>query len=142
MKHLSIASAVSVLIVFTVTFLVSAIDSIGSDYSDLRISLVIAGVAALVACIVIIVWALPVHLALRKLKHQSLVLYLVAAVIPSFIFIFAFKPFGQDSGIDLLQQALFCSFLGCLGAASFWYIAVYRLRITRRSSKDALTRAA
>lgn len=123
-------------------FLVAAIDSIGSHYSDLRISLMIAGVAALVTCIVIIVWALPVHFALRKLKHQSLVWYLVAAVIPSSIFIYAFKPFGQDSNIGLLQQGLFCSFVGCLASASFWYIAVYRQRITRLLSKDALTRAA
>jgi hypothetical protein len=48
-------------------FLVAAIGSIGSHYSDLRISLMIAGVASPVTCIVIIVWALPVHFALRKL---------------------------------------------------------------------------
>ncbi|WP_127560362.1 hypothetical protein [Saccharospirillum alexandrii] len=142
MKHLSMASAVTVLLVFTVVFLVSVIDSVGSDYSDFRISLVIAGVASLVACIVVIVWAIPVHFTLRQLKHQSLVWYLLAALIPGFTFIYAFKPFGQDSDIDLLQQALFCSFSGCIGAASFWYIAVYRQRITSHSSKDAPTRVA
>ncbi|MBG9990968.1 hypothetical protein [Pseudoalteromonas sp. NZS37] len=130
MKSLYIASLSTVLTVFVVTFVVTAIDSIGSDYTDIRISLLIASVAAIVALIVVMVWALPVHFALKKLNHQGFFWYLLASVVPCVVFIYAFKPFGQDSNIDLIKQTLFCSFCGCIGAGIFWYMAVYRQRIT------------
>ena len=126
MKHAAIASFCSVLTVFVAVFLVSAASSIGTDNSALGISLFIAGVAALVACVVVLVWALPVHFVLRKFKSQSFFLYLVAAIVPSFVFVYVFKPFGHHPSADLLVQALNCSLVGVLGAASFWYFGVYR----------------
>lgn len=134
MKSLSVASLCTILTVFVMTFLVSAVDSIGTDYSDIRISLLIAGVAAIVSMVVLVIWALPLHYVLKKLEQQALYWYLLAAVVPSVIFIYGFKPFGQDSSVDLMKQALFCSICGLFGAAVFWYMAVFRLRITRRSS--------
>jgi hypothetical protein len=134
MKSLSVASLCTILTVFVMTFLVSAVDSIGTDYSDIRISLLIAGVAAIVSMVVLVIWALPLHYVLKKLERQALHWYLLAAVVPSVIFIYGFKPFGQDSSVDLMKQALFCSVCGLIGAAVFWYMAVFRLRITRRSS--------
>lgn len=134
MKSLSVASLCTILTVFVMTFLVSAVDSIGTDYSDIRISLLIAGVAAIVSMVVLVIWALPLHYVLKKLEQQALHWYLLAAVVPSVIFIYGFKPFGQDSSVDLMKQTLFCSICGLFGAAVFWYMAVFRLRITRRSS--------
>jgi hypothetical protein len=142
MKSLSIASLCTVLTVFVVTFVVSAVESIGTVYSGITISLLTASVAATVTMVVVIAWALPLHYVLKKLKRQALHWYLLASVILSVIFIYGFKPFGHDSSVDLAKQALFCSIFGLIGAAVFWYMAVYRSRITRRSSKDALTRAA
>lgn len=134
MKSLSVASLYSVLTVFVTTFLVSAVDSIGTAYSSLTISLLPASVAAIVTMVVVITWALPLHYVLKKLERQELHWYLLASVVPSVMFIYGFKPFGQDSSIDLMKQALFCSACGLLGAAAFWYRAVYRKPITSRSA--------
>jgi len=134
MKSLSIASLCTALTVFVVTFVVSAVGSIGTAYSGITISLLTASLAAIVAMVVVVVWALPLHYVLKKLNRQEFHWYLLAAVVPSVIFIYGFKPFGQDSSVDLMKQALFCSGCGLIGAAVFWYMAVFRLRITRRSS--------
>ena len=133
MKQLSMASGTVVLTVFVVTFVVAAIDSIGGDYPS-GISLMIASVAAIVALIVVVVWAIPIHLLLQKYNRSNLAWYIFSAVIPSFAFIYIFKPFGHDTNIYLLGQALFCSFSGGLGAVAFWYIVVYRQRITNVSN--------
>ena len=134
MKHLVIASGLVVLIVFMVTFVVALIDSIGSEYSGIRISLIMAGVAAIVASVVLVIWAVPVHLLLQKYSRSNVAWYILAAIIPSFIFIYLFKPFGHDTDIYLFGQALFCSFSGSLGAVAFWYVVVYRQRITNVSN--------
>jgi len=122
------------------TFLVSVVDSIGTDYSDIIISLLIAGVAALVSMVVLVIWALPLHYVLKKLERQALHWYLLAAVVPSVLFIYGFKPFGQDSSIDLMIQAVFCSLCGLIGAAVFWYMTVFRLRITRHCNELSFIR--
>lgn len=129
MKRLLIASLLTILIVFAVTLVVTAIDSIGSDFSDIRITLFMAAFAAFIASIVVLFWAIPIHLLLNRFKHTQVGWYLLSAVIPSFAFIYIIKPFGQDLHIHLFQQALFCSFAGALGALGFWYIAVYRQRL-------------
>ena len=134
MKSLSVASLCTILTVFITTFLVSAVDSIGTVYSGITLSLLTASVAAIVTMVVLVVWTLPLHYVLKKLERQALHWYLLAAVVPSVIFIYGFKPFGQDSSVDLMKQALFCSVFGLIGAAVFWYMAVFRFRITRRSS--------
>lgn len=54
--------------------------------------------------------------------------YVVAAIIPSFTFIYWLKPFGNDEQIELLGQAMFCSLAGGIGAVAFWYIVVYRMK--------------
>jgi hypothetical protein len=134
MKSLSVASLCTILTVFITTFLVSAVDSIGTVYSGITLSLLTASVAAIVTMVVLVVWTLPLHYVLKKLERQALHWYLLAAVVPSVISIYGFKPFGQDSSVDLMKQALFCSVFGLIGAAVFWYMAVFRFRITRRSS--------
>ena len=48
------------------------------------------------------------------------------AIIPAFIFVYVFKPFGNDMNADLLSQAFLCAVFGCLSALPFWYVAVYR----------------
>ena len=126
MKNLFIASALNVLIVFIVTFLVITIDSIGNDMGHIVISLTISALAAAVAFVVLLFWAIPLHLILKRLNYSNPIWYILLALIPSFMFIYAFKPFGIDSNIDLLQQALFCSFVGSLSAIIFWYFAVYK----------------
>ncbi len=134
MKSLSVASLCTILAVFLTTFLVTAVDSIGTDYPGITLSLLTASVAAIVAIVVIVVWTLPLHYVLKKLERQAFHWYMLAAVVPSVIFIYGFKPFGQDSAVVLMKQALFCSVIGLIGAAVFWYMAVFRFRITRRSS--------
>jgi hypothetical protein len=129
MKRLFISIIAVVLIVFAVTFLVFAINSWGHDFPGILISLVIAFFAALVALIVAVVWAIPIHLLLQKLGYSNITWYIVAAIIPSFAFIYGLKPFGNDKPIDLLMQASICSLAGGLSAIAFWYILVYRQRL-------------
>lgn len=129
MKRLFLAIVAVVLIVFAVTFLVIAINSWGRDFPGIAISIVIAFFAAIVASIVVITWAIPIHLLLRKLGYSNIAWYIVAAIIPSFGFIYGLKPFGNDKPIDLFMQASFCSVAGGLGAVAFWYILVYRQRV-------------
>jgi len=123
MKNILRASVAVVVVAFTVTLIICLIDSIGSDYSPL-LSFVIAGVAAVVAAVVTLVWAVPLHLILQKYKQEKLSWYLFLAVVPSVIFIYGFKPFGEDTTSDLAKQAAFCALVGSLGAFIFWYIAV------------------
>jgi hypothetical protein len=136
MKHLLIASLVSVLTVFLVTFVVTFIDSIGSAYSHPLITLFIAGVSAMVASIVVLVWAIPIHLVLKRLNRPNVAWYLLSATVPAFVFIYIFKPLGNDSDVHLFGQAIICTIYGCLGVLSFWYIAVYRQRITKVLKTD------
>jgi len=126
MKNILLASASVVLVVFIFTFLATVTSSTGYQ---IGVSFVISGVSAVVALIVVIFWAIPIHLIFKKLNIFKPAWYVVSAIIPSFVFIYAFKPFGNDTSSDLLIQALFCSLAGGLGALSFWYLAVYRLKI-------------
>ena len=139
MKNLAIASVIVVLIVFTATFTVTFIDALGTDYSNILLPLFISSIAAIVALVVVLIWAIPVHLLLKRINQERVAWYILAAVVPSFFYIYVFKPFGNDLQIHLLLQALFCSFVGSLGAVAFWYIVVYRQRITRRLNRTAAT---
>lgn len=132
MKRLFISSVLVVLIVFAVTFIVSLIDAIGYDFPTVVISFLIASVAAIVALIVVVVWAIPVHFLLRRYGFSNIAWYVVAAIIPSFTFIYWLKPFGNDKPMELITQALFCSLAGGLGSVVFWYLVVYRQQIKKR----------
>ncbi|MBU6955056.1 hypothetical protein [Hahella sp. HN01] len=126
MKNTLIASLAMLLTVFLLVFLTAVIDSINNEFSDFRISAVIAGVATLVALVVLVIWAIPGHLLLNKLKKDKLIWYIAPALLPGFVFVYWLKPFGQDAEPSLLIQALFCSFVGAVSAVVFWYFAVYR----------------
>lgn len=131
MNYLAIASGAAVLMVFVSTFLVTYIDSIGSNHSSFGLSFFIASIAACVAIIVIAVWAIPMYFLLNRFKKFNAVWYLLCAIIPAFVFVYGFKPFGNDTSLELLVQALLCALFGCLSALLFWYIAVYRQRILK-----------
>lgn len=129
MNRLLIASSTVILITFFVTFFACVIDSREHNFLSILMSFIIASTAAIVALFVVAVWAIPVHLLLQKLGYSNIAWYIVAAIIPSFTFIYGLKPFGNDKPIDLLMQASICSLAGGLGAVAFWYILVYRQRI-------------
>lgn len=126
MKRELIASVVVVGVVFLITFIATLFGSIGGDYPGFILSAVIAGVASLVATIVMVIWALPVHMVLRRYGVSNITWYIFLAIIPGFVFIYVFKPFGNDTHIDLLGQVLFCSLCGVLAAVVFWFITVFR----------------
>lgn len=66
MKRLFISSVLVALIVFAVTFTACLLNSIGHDFPSVVICLVIASFAAIVALIVVIVWAIPIHFLLQR----------------------------------------------------------------------------
>lgn len=142
MKNIILASISVVIAVFIVTLLLSLIDSIGRDYSSIIISFVVSGIASVVAAIVTLIWAIPMHFILAKYHRIHLGWYLLLAVVPSFVFVYGFKPFGNDSAATLVMQTVVCSLVGSIGALVFWYVVVYKQRITKSSSKDAASGAA
>ena len=105
-----------------------AIDSIGNEIGSIFLSFVIAAVAAGVALVVVLFWAIPLHLILKRFNLTNLTWYLLLALIPSFVFTYEVNPFSKLSNIGLFKQALFCSLVGSLGATFFWYIAIYKQR--------------
>lgn len=131
-KLVFIGSSVVILVVFTVTLAACLMDSIGAGF-PIPIGFLIASFAAVVALIVVAVWAIPVHLLLQRFGFSNVGWYLLTAIIPSFTFIYGLKPFGNDKPIELLMQASFCSLAGGLGAVAFWYILVYRQRVKNYS---------
>lgn len=132
MKREIQASLIVVVAVFLITFVAGVIDIGGGEYQGVVLSAAIAGVAALVAIAVLLVWGLPAHFLLKKFGHSNVSWYVLVAIIPGFLFIYIFKPFGDDTHSDLLTQALFCSLCGVVGAVVFWFIAVYRPGLTQR----------
>ena len=104
MKPLFIASITTILVVFMVTFIASSLDT--ASKMHIVISLAIAGVATLVALFIVVFWAIPVHLLLKRSNQSHLLWYIVAAIVPSFIFIYGFNPFGYDSNIDLFLTSI------------------------------------
>jgi hypothetical protein len=71
------------------------------------------------------------YFLLNRYKKFNAAWYLLCAIIPAFVFVYGFKPFGNDTSLELLVQALLCALFGCLSALLFWYIAVYRQRILK-----------
>lgn len=135
MKNIFLSSLALLITVFILVFVVALVDSIGNDFGGIIISAVIAGVATMVASVVLLIWVIPLHLALAKFKKTKFTWYIVAALFPGFIFVYWLTPFGQDPDMHLLFQALFCSFVGVVSATVFWYFAVYRhQRITKQST--------
>ena len=136
MKKIILATVCSVIATFLATFftvIVNVLYKMPDDISlSLSIGLFMSLVAGVIGFFVILIWALPVHYYLYKFNKLNVMWYLLTAVIPSFGFIYIFKPFGHDSQIYLFQQALFCSFIGCVAAFVFWYIVVYKNRLTRQ----------
>jgi len=136
MKSTFIAILATVFTAFVVTFVVSYIDTPNPVYYDLRVALLISSVAAFISLIITICWSLPIHIYLKKYNKVSFVWYAFIAVIPSLGFVYILKPFGDDSAADLSIQALFCTFVGVVAAAVFWYFAVYQITHNKPFKQD------
>ena len=109
--------------VFGVVFVITLATSLDGDFSlplILFVTLVITGTAALV----LIAWALPTHLLLRRYGKDRLSSYLIAGAIPGPLIVLVFLPFGHDSAPDLLLQSLFGAVVGVFAAAVFWLTCV------------------
>jgi len=136
MKSTFVAILATIFAAFFITFIVTYIDTLNSEYFDYRMALLISSVAAFVSFIITTCWSLPLHLYFKKHNKVSFSWYALIAVIPSFGFIYLLKPFGKDSAIDLLTQALFCTFVGVVAAAVFWYYAVYQITHNKPLNRD------
>lgn len=130
-KRIIFASIAVVFSSFLVTLLLCLPDHFAQDVYSFSMVFLIASVASLIALVVTVIWAIPMHCILSKYKFESCGWYLLLAVISSCVFIFLFKPFGHDKASDLIIQTILCSFVGSVGAFLFWYIVVYKQRIKR-----------
>lgn len=130
MKHILIASLTSIVVVFFISLLLFLVSFAGGAYSGFLLALSAAFVATVVASISIILFAIPIHLVLSHYNYKNVTWYIISALICDSVFIYGFKPFGNDTQSDLFTQLLICSSIGSIGAVVFWFFAVHRKGIT------------
>jgi len=129
MKNLAIAIVSAALAVSVSTFLMG----VAEQYENWQVSALVAGVAALVSIIALAFIALPLHFVLARSGKVDMGWYTVPGMLIGPLFVLGLKPFGQDPASGLVVQSLICSFLGVVGAATFWFFAVRQPRLTRPS---------
>ncbi|MDX1537121.1 hypothetical protein [Arsukibacterium sp.] len=129
MKNIAIAIVSAALVVAICTFLMG----LAEQYRNWEVSALVAAVAATVSIIALIVVALPLHYALSRTGKVGAVWYVVPGILVGAGFVPGLKPFGQDAVSGLILQSLWCGLLGAIGAATFWFFAVRRPRLTKQS---------
>lgn len=130
MKHIFIASLSTIVMVFLISLLLFLVSFAGGAYSNFLIALSTAFVATVVATVSVILFAIPIHLILSHYQYKNVLWYIFSALICASVFIYGFKPFGNDTPSDLFIQLLICSSIGSIGAVVFWFFAVHRKGIT------------
>lgn len=126
MKNIGLAIVCSTFAVAICTFLTG----VGEQPAYWRISAAIAGVAGVVSFVVLVFITLPLHYALTRIGKVGSLWYILPGMLTGPMFVLSLKPFGQDTVPGLALQSLYCGFLGTVGAAMFWYIAVWQPRQT------------
>ena len=66
MKSTFVAILATIFTAFLITFVVTYIGTLNSEYYDFRMALLMSSVAAFVSLIITICWSLPIHLYLKK----------------------------------------------------------------------------
>ena len=122
MKLLFRAILLSVLVSFLSTLMTFGLEMTSSSILDFSLMIMMSLVSAFIALIVVVFWAVPMHFVLLKYKYTNVTWYLALALIPAVVFIFGFKPFGEDKLEDLLFQLLLVSFIACNTALTFWHV--------------------
>lgn len=131
MKNIAIAIASSVFTVAICTFLLG----LAEQPRNWQIGAVVAAVAAVVSIFALIVIALPLHYALDRAGKVGALWYVFPGILVGPGFVVGLKPFGQDAVSGLVLQSLACGSLGAIGAATFWFFAVRKPRLTKQSSQ-------
>lgn len=127
MKHKSIRIlAGSLLTIATITFIAVLLQWILGIENNLQkvTTLAMAVTAPMVSGIILLVWGLPIYFVLEKMKKHKIGWYALAGFIPAPVFVFLFKPMGNDRINDLINQSLFLGVMGTAGATVFWFFVV------------------
>ena len=127
----------TVLAFFASTLVVTfctALLSLSGPNASWGLSFLIAQVAAMVSVFALLFITLPLHFILVRFGRVHILWYLLPGLLTGPTFIFGLKPFGDDALSALLSQSLMCAVLGALGAATFWFFAVRRPRLTSHST--------
>lgn len=120
MKKIAIAIVSSALAVSVCTFLWG----VAEQYQNWPVSVLVAGVAAVVSLIALVFITLPLHYVLVRAGKCGIGWYTLPGLLIGLVFVFALKPFGRDPTSVLMLQSLACGVLGVIGAATFWFIAI------------------
>ena len=131
LKHLTLATVKTLIVVFVICFILTFVDSYGGDFDHWLITLSISVVTTIVAAIAMLVWGIPTHIYMHRKNLKSWTYYLLSGFVPGIVFVYVFKPFGDEAPYDLFLQAVQCGAIGSFIAVVFW-LSYYKLRITSR----------
>lgn len=92
MKNLTIAIVSAALAVSVSTFLLG----VSEQYENWRVSALVAGVAALVSIIALVIIALPLHFVLARAGKVGMGWYTAPGMLIGPVFVLGLKHFGQD----------------------------------------------
>jgi len=113
----------SVLSVFILTFFVGIFTKIAHSPAGLNGAFLIASVSSIIAILGLFFWGLPIHLVLKRYGKTNIIWYILAGILPCFVAVFVFYPFGKDEFQTLIMQATMLSIVGALVSSVFWFFA-------------------
>jgi hypothetical protein len=116
----------SVLTVASITLIAVLLQWLWGIGNDLQLATTytMATVVPIVASFFLLVWGLPTHFLLSKLNKTKARWYSLAGFVPAPIFVFGFKPMGEDPILGLIYQSSYFGLISAIGATIFWFYVV------------------
>lgn len=124
-KHLFVASVLTVLTITVVAVALQGLFGIGNDLAS-PAAVGMAIMAPVVAAVFLIGWGLPVHAVLSRQGRSHWGWYAAAGALPAVAFVFGLRPMGDDGVSALIGQSLYFGAIGAAGALVFWFWVVKR----------------
>ena len=129
----SIYTIVSVSLITGIVFWLGG----SSVMSRTDIMLIGIPVSAVVAVVFIVLWGLPTHAFLVKIKHNFLKWYAFSGFLTGPLFVFIAKPFGDDPFLHKLFQSIYCGLIGAFGATVFWWFIAKQNKHNKQLNMDS-----
>ncbi len=130
MKHkalrIIVGSFLTVISITLIAVILQWVFGIGNDLQEAT-TYAMAMVAPVISGTSLLFWGLPIYLVLTKFKKTKVWWYMLAGFIPAPVFVFMFKPLGDDPLRDLISQSVYFGVIGAAGAIIFWFYVVKML---------------
>ena len=120
-----VGSVLAMLSITLIAVLIQWIFGIGDDFQVVTtLALAMAMVAPLVSGVFFLIWGVPIHFVLLKFNRAGVWWYAAAGFLPAIVFVFGFKPMGNDPIMALLYQSAYLGVIGAIGAIVFWFYVI------------------